>query len=60
MTGITRMKWFQRFRLPLEADEADHAPKDFGRRMGWFIGLWAGSVVVTIVVAKLLKMLIPH
>ncbi|WP_278360172.1 hypothetical protein [Zymomonas mobilis] len=28
--------------------------------MGWFIGLWAGSVVVTIVVAKLLKMLIPH
>ncbi|MFT8451684.1 MAG: DUF2474 domain-containing protein [Zymomonas mobilis] len=54
------MKWFQRFRLPLEADEADHAPKAFGRRMGWFIGLWAGSVVVTIVVAKLLKMLIPH
>ncbi|MFT8737413.1 MAG: DUF2474 family protein [Zymomonas mobilis] len=54
------MKWLQHFRLPLAPDEADHAPQSFGRRMGWFIALWASSVVVTIVVAKLLKMLIPH
>ncbi|AEI38430.1 MAG: DUF2474 family protein [Zymomonas mobilis subsp. pomaceae] len=58
--GITKMKWLQHFRLPLSPDEADHAPHGFGQRMLWFIGLWASSVIVTIVVAKLLKMLIPH